>query len=46
MDRCATRSLNHVVHLSSNTISFFPPNVTSVVQPLDHGMIAFIQSSV
>ena len=48
MDNSATHSLQHVgrgesfgfFYLSNTTIAFLPPNVISVVQPLDQGIIA------
>ena len=49
MDKCATHSLKHVgrgesfgsstLQLNNIIIAFLPPYVTSVVQPLDQGII-------
>ena len=53
-DNYATHWLKHVdmhelfgfltLQFKNITIAFLPPNVTSVVQPLDHGIIASFNS--
>ena len=56
MDNSVIHSLQHVgrgesfgfstLQLRNIIIAFLPPNVTSMVQPLVQGIIAFIQSSI